>query len=302
MIDYQEIWESVNAESVSSGRQRLVARRVRTSGAFPIFLASDYKSGLRLLYLKADSLQQLDLNELPGIKGLEVCRQITTIGGFSDKEFIKFSQVIPASDRIFEYFISDLCDAVAVLKDASSLFRELHKILSAWKIFFEGREKPVLSLSAQKGLVGELVFLKEHLLYLFTHQEAISFWTGADKTTHDFQLGENAVEVKATSSKQHKKFTVSSERQLDEVGLKHLYLAIFTLRLHQNLPARSLPVLVQEIQDILQEDPVAFFHFNLKVTKYGYSMEHAAHYKTGFTVADAKMYEVKEGLDRKSVV
>jgi hypothetical protein len=298
MIDYREIWKSINTESDNASVRTQIARKIQTKGVFTIFLATDFKNGVRLLYVNIPSDHGLIIDQLPHFRGLEISIAVSSIGGLVNQEFLKISQSIPNTEKIFESVITDLCENVAYLQDPKKLSLALTRVLNEWKLFFEKQQYNILSISEQKGLIGELYFLKDYLFNKYSFTEALLFWTGSDKTNHDFQLKDKAVEVKATSSKQHKKFHISSERQLDSTGLEHLYLSVFSLNVHSNMHERSLPKLIDEIYLQIQEDPYAVFQFQIKLAKYGYNEIHAEKYTSGFSFMEISFFEVLDGFPR----
>ncbi len=298
MIDYHNIWESINNESRSNPLQPQIARRIPSNGLFPVFLATDFRKGVRLLYIKLDNDHDIITDNLPRFRGLEISITVTSLGELNNWEFIKFTQSIPNTDNIFELVISDLCDKIIRLQNRINLNATLTKILNEWKMFFEKQENEILPIGSQKGLVGELHFLKVYLFQKYSFTESLFYWTGSERTNHDFQIMNNAIEVKTTSSKQHKKFTISSERQLDSTGLEHLYLSLFALNLHSNMPDRTLPALIREIHLLIQDDPIALFQFHIKLAKYGYNEILADKYTIGFSVFEMTFFEVVEGFPR----
>lgn len=298
MINYKEIWSSINEESRSSPLQPKIARRIPSSGFFNSFLATDFRIGARLLYIKLETDQDILIDSLPKFKGLDISITVQTLGEFTNAIFLRLTQSIPNTDNVFELVISDLCDRVIQLQNKNDLSSTLIKVLLEWKMFFEMQENKILSLREQKGLVGELYFLKDYLFQKYSFSESIFFWTGSDKTNHDFQLINKAVEVKTTSGKQHKKFSVSSEKQLDNKGLKHLYVSLFSVNLHENLLYNTLPAIVNEICMYIQDDPIATFQFHIKLAKYGYNKTMSKRYSIGFSISEMNFFEVKDGFPR----
>lgn len=298
MIDYRKIWESINNESKNSLQPTQIARKIPSSGIFNVFLATDFKKGIRLLYIKLEDGIDLDLNSLSRFRGLEISIFNTSLGEFKNSDFIKFTQSIPNTDNIFELVISELCDQIIQLKNVSSFNTTLKRLLNEWKLFFEKQENKILSIKAQKGLMGELYFLKDYIFRKYSYSESLTYWTGADKSNHDFQILRNAMEVKTTSSKQHKKFNIASEKQLDNTGVEHLYLTLYSFNLHIDKPDQTLPALINEIYIQVSEDPIATFFFQLKLLKYGYNEALAEKYKVGFSVTGIRFFEVREGFPR----
>jgi len=298
MIDYGKIWSSINSESKVNYDRPLIARKVPSNGPYAAFLATDFRKGHRMLYLRLYSSSEISSDELPKFKGLEISIVQSTIGEFHDESFLKFRQTLINTDIVFESVIADICNRAIQVQNNSQLEATLKKALSEWKVFFEKQSIEIMSMSQQKGLIGELHFLKNYLFKKYTYSEAVSFWTGCDRANHDFQINDIAVEIKATSSKQHKKFYVSSEKQLDDAGLKRLYLAGLSLSLHANRLDKCLPSLINEMLFVIQNDSVASYHFQLKLLKYGYLNGHSDRYTTGFSVINENFFEVREGFPR----
>ena len=298
MIDYKKIWVSINNESSSNIEKTQIARKIPSTNVFPVFLATDCKNSVRLLYIKLDKDHDIVIDNLPRFRGLEISLIVTSLGEFSDVAFIKFTQSIPNTDNIFELVIADLCDKVIQLQNKKVLNSILAKVLNEWRIFFDQQENEILSIEKQKGLIGELHFLKDYLFKKYSSAESILFWTGSDRTNHDFQILNNAVEVKTTANKQHKRILISSEKQLDSTGLDHLYLSLFVLNLHSNIPDRTLPALIREIYSLIKNDPIASYQFQIKLAKCGYNQNLSEKYTIGFTIFEMKFFEVIEGFPR----
>ncbi|ACU03159.1 PD-(D/E)XK motif protein [Pedobacter heparinus] len=298
MINYQEIWKSINEESASNPNRVQIARMIPSKGAFSAFLATDFKKKIRLLYVKLDRDVFLTINDLPRFRGFDISCVISSIGRFKNTEFLKLTQAIPETDSIFELVISDLCDHIIRIEEKQSLKPILVNVLTEWKFFFDRSEDKILTLSEQKGLFGELTFLKNYLLKIYTPEQALVFWTGGNRTNHDFQLDKKAVEIKTTSGKMPWKFMVSSEKQLDNTGLEFLYLVLFILNVHDNRVSDNLSTLIDEIFNMIRQDSSALLQFEIKLAKYGYNILYAGKYTTGFSITQAKFFEVRNDFPR----
>jgi hypothetical protein len=298
MSDYAEIWESINTESETAPNQPQIARRVKTIGIFPVFLASDVSVNERLLYIKVPESFRVNVDELSRFRGLNISYEFCSLGEFSNSKFLKFSQTIPDSNTIFELFISDICEKVITVESEDKLIQVLINGLNEWELFFERDETSTLSVSAQKGIFGELLFLKEQLFNKYTFNESVSYWTGPENTNHDFQIKKNAVEVKTTSAKQHKKFHISSEKQLDNSGLDFLFLAVYSLNVHSDMPDKTLPALINSVYFLLASDALAIYRLTIKLTKLGYDARLSNDYKLGFSIDNVRFFHVTEGFPR----
>ncbi|SFO86409.1 Putative PD-(D/E)XK family member [Chitinophaga sp. YR627] len=299
-IDYKAIWDSINEESQK--KQNLatsqVTRRILTNGLFDVFLATDIRKNIRLLHIRLEEGCDINVDNLPGLRGLKIETSVGTLANIHNSLFLTFTQSIVNTNNIFELFISDLCDRVIILQDRKNLLSTILSTLSEWEFFFEKQDDELMSLETQKGLVGELYFLKDYLFHKYTFLESIDYWTAPNATNHDFQIIDRAIELKTTSGKQHKKITISSEKQLDNAGLEHLFLAIYSLNLHHNMPDKTLPALINDIYFLIKDDPIAAFHFQLKLAKYGYAAADAERYLTAFSISEMSFFEVGEGFPR----
>nr|WP_199082861.1 PD-(D/E)XK motif protein [Pedobacter sp. ASV19] len=298
MINYREIWKSINEESAGFPDKGLIARKIHSEGAFPVFLATDFKQKIRLIYVKLDKDVLIKINDLPRFRGFDISRIVFSIGSYKNTEFLKLTQLIPETEGIFELFISDLCDHIIGIQNKHNINHLLTKILTEWKFFFDHSEAKILTLSEQKGLFGELIFLKNYLFKIYSPKQALAFWTGANRTNHDFQLDDKAVEIKTTSGKMPWKFTVSSEKQLDNTGLKYLYLVLFIINVHENRGDGSICAIVNEVFEMLKGDLSVLSQFEIKLAKYGYNMLHAEKYTVGFSLSQVNIFEVTDNFPR----
>lgn len=297
-IDYKAIWDSINATSKDNTSMPQIARRIPSTGLFDVFLATDIRRNIRLLYVRIEDEKDITVDNLPSLRGLKIATTVTSLANISNALFLTFTQSILNTNNIFELVISDLCDKIIRLQDKKGLSPTIISTLAEWESFFEKQENELLSLEVQKGLMGEMYFLKDYLFRKYSFAESIRCWTAPDATNHDFQILNKAIELKSTSGKQHKRFSVSSEKQLDNAGLEHLYLSLFSFNLHNDMPDKTLPALIHDIYIQIKDDPVAAFHFQMKLTKYGYIDADAEKYTTGFSLSEMRFFEITEGFPR----
>lgn len=295
-IDFTKIWIEINAES-QKNPESIIARRIHAESREAIFIASDYHKCIRSLYVDLSSGIYVEINKLPKFRGLDICETICSVGDCANHKFLKISQNIPSTENIFELFVSDICTDVANLKTFSQLESVLTNSLNEWKVFFEKYITDVLPLYIQQGLFGELLFISDFMLQKYSAYEAILFWTGSRRTTHDFQLYNGiAIEVKTSSAKQHRRISISSEKQLYKADLSHLFLVFYILNIHDNFPEKSLAAKIAEIRSMIADDPVAISMFDAQLMRIGYNVELSGLYTTGLSVISLKLYEIKEGF------
>ena len=297
-IDYKDIWKKINDDSATNPNLR-IARKLPQYGCFPMFLATDFSQNQRFLYILLDDSSPVSPNSLPTFRGLDISIETTTLGSYKDGRFLLFAQAVPRTENIFESVIAEICERVSELTDKSKLSDTLQNVLAEWKLFFDKSSDEILSEAAQKGLFGELSFLTEYVIPRHPALDAINAWSGPEGANHDYQLPNGiAVEVKTTAARQHRKFTVSSEKQLDDTGLNALYLLLYTVHTHLNQPDLTLPALISTITDSLRAHTVALLRFELKLARYGYNIEHAHRYMLGFSRADLNILRITSGFPR----
>ncbi|WP_170108809.1 PD-(D/E)XK motif protein [Spirosoma oryzae] len=297
-IDYKRIWREINEDSLTNPDQR-IARKVPQQGFFSMFFATDFAQHLRFLYILVEPGSNISSSSLPTFRGLDVKVATITLGSHRNARFLVFAQAVPQTDNIFEAVISDICDRIGSLTDSGMFEETLTNILAEWKLFFDKGSEEILSEAAQKGLFGELSFLKDYMFSRYSIAEAVSAWTGPERTNHDYQLPNGvAVEIKTTAGQQHRKFTVTSEKQLDETGLNALFVVLYSVFVHVNRPDLSLPVLISEIKSALHTDTITLLQFELKLARYGYNVESADQYSLGFSRAGLTILQISEGFPR----
>ena len=294
-IDYTEIWREINEES-RNNPDSLIARKIPAESSEAVFIATDINKNVRCLYILLSPGIYININRLPLFRGLDIAEVNSSIGEYSDCRFLRISQIIPATEDIFELFVSDICNDIINLASFSSLEASLVSSLYEWKIFFEKYTEELLPLSAQQGLFGELLFLENYILDKYDPYDAMLFWTGARRTNHDFQINGTAVEVKTSAGKQHRKIQINSERQLDSTGLEKLFLTLYCLNVHDNDPEKSIASKIEDIRNRISTDPIASSIFEAQLTRSGYNKAAAHLYTSGFSISKIRIYQVAEGF------
>ena len=89
MIDYRNIWNSLNVESEKAIIKAEIVRKIPSLGKYSVFLSTDFHKGIRLLYCKLNLNDNLNLGSFPRFKGLEISVINTSIGEFKNNEFLK---------------------------------------------------------------------------------------------------------------------------------------------------------------------------------------------------------------------
>lgn len=114
--------------------------------------------------------------------------------------------------------------AEAASDDVDALQRAIRRTMR-WHHLLRGGRNDLLSIEEQRGLVGELQFLRR-LAELIGPYAAIDAWKGPSGSSKDFELDGCLVEVKARRGAAKPFVQISSEDQLADVDGSRLYLVV----------------------------------------------------------------------------
>lgn len=138
------------------------------------------------------------------------------VGDFSINKKIKSSSVIsinhykiPSGDKSIVFsliderwknqfitFCNDVCKQTERLqKDSSKGYEAVCNAYFVWQKMFKG-QNDILGESEIKGLIGELLYLKDHVIPIYGPTRSIEAWSGTDKTRKDFSIDNTWYEIK----------------------------------------------------------------------------------------------------------
>lgn len=202
----------------------LSGRRVDADLPWDFFWArsSDGKYVLTLGH-DADSAPR---GSLPHLKGID----ISEIPDEPDGRLILMLKLRDSAQLdIFERLCRDI---VRSTRGASSEREAVAAALGRtwrWHHLLRGGSDERLSIQEQKGLIGELIVLERYLLQQLPAVEAVSDWLGPLGSPRDFEVARTGIEAKARRGAAEPFVAISSEFQLDNGGLDHLFLFVVEL-------------------------------------------------------------------------
>ena len=131
----------------------------------------------------------------------------------SGEKVVCFSLVDNTESDIFYKFCEDIIEHT---KNATSL--NALKIISnkwnRWINTFKNPHSEIMSEKEIRGLIGELVILRDYLFDKYTMEMAIQSWCGPSKSHKDIEILNTWYEIK-TCYQSSKSITISSIEQLD---------------------------------------------------------------------------------------
>jgi hypothetical protein len=207
---------------------------------------------------------------------------------------IRLSLINPTYKDVFLVLVDDIVDWVERNPGVVSGSHAAIQRLRRWERLLQASSRG-LSLSAQKGLIGELRVLG-FLIDAIGAQDALDGWKGPIGGQRDFEIGGVAVEVKATSSGGLLTAKISSERQLETEHLDRLYL--WCVELESNENGSTLGDAVDAAIEKLRSTAGLLEELRDRLLSVGYQDEMRDQYVTRFVVRGDHVYAIEEDFPR----
>ena len=218
-------------------------------------------------------------------------------------EITKTRLVLILNDKndweLFLALCSDLVQATRLSEDTASAVHTILRRLTRWQDFLKKHRSDLLTEEKIKGLIGELLFMKSHLIPAFGAGMAVEFWQGPEGLPQDFNIKSSAIEVKCKLGATAPYVTIASADQLCP-QLPEMYLFVVTLgkTVPEDQGAINLPGLVSEVRTALQsENSNRIERFNDLLYVIGYA-DSDRYLEYSYVLADETMYRVTAGFPR----
>ncbi|HUT09608.1 MAG TPA: PD-(D/E)XK motif protein [Thermoguttaceae bacterium] len=292
-----ELWAELELDASSLGEDEWVVRRVNPESRCDVLLGIEGASRRRGLLVRVVNSAISGSVEYPRSRGFET-RDVSLANCPRTHTTLGVLLTDPAFMDIFTRLVDDIVQRLVETTDDSESVVEMTNRLKVWQWFMEKAGTEGLRQEAQRGLYGELLFLRDYLLTHLSPLAAIQAWVGPSGGNQDFQWARRACEVKTTAAKHHQKLRIANELQLDTRAVNVLWVY------HLSLDARrgsgeTLPEAIDSIQTAIAHDALAVEHFTALLLESGYHPAQAERYhSTGYTVRNATFYHVTDGFPR----
>lgn len=127
---------------------------------------------------------------------------------------IRFSLKDDEISGLFYTFCEDLTEQTRSLTDPATGYNAIIVRFHQWKKMFVSSRADYLNEAQIMGLIGELLFLRDHLSKRLGLSDALESWSGQELTHKDFSYGDSWTEVK-TIRRSSQTVRISSLEQLD---------------------------------------------------------------------------------------
>ena len=290
----EEIWNELEQDaSLTSG---VLLRRYSSSVLPDIYVALQQPEHLRGVALRIRSDNQINVSRYSTLQ--DVSLSIVPEKNDTVKCFLLIRLLNSNHKDVFATLCEDLIWEIAQVNDEEIFLKVLLDRFEKWKSLFDRATQGGLSSEEQRGLYGELYFLRKWISLTADFQKCIFSWLGPQMELRDFQSGKWGVEVKTTYSNNHQRIYVSSERQLDMSNLDTLFLFHLSLE-SQHLNGENLNQMISSIINLLSEDALAMVQFKSRLLQAGYYFEHSDSYDdNGYHVRQESFYSVRDDFPR----
>ena len=234
-------------------------------------------------------------SKIPQLNGIEI-----GIGKYGMNNRLVFTLASKEDKDMFYVLCIDLIESTKSMKDEEYTIKIIFKRLEQWQYFLKSRRK-VIDKRELKGLIGELIFLKNYLLKNYDIEDALTFWRAPLQSVQDFEFSSFAVEVKTKSSVNS--ITISSYEQLFS-ELDYLFLYVLTLNDSANKTPEAFNVydIIDEIRDCIKiKSSMMAEKFNNLLMHYGF-IELEEYREYYFLFITDEFYEVTEKFPKISVL
>jgi len=224
----------------------------------------------------------------PSSKTVEIIQRKRKDGRFD----LLLSLLSENEAAVFIEMCRDLLTFSEGAKDESEALKNFWLRYKHWQNLFLAAKSDLLSEERQRGLIGELLFLREQINAGRQLKEAVAGWLGPLKEHQDFSYGEMWYEIK-TVLEQAEKVRIQSIEQLslDTIGELVVY------RLAKISEGFTLNSLIQNLSELLSKEPSAAQRFEVLLFQTGY-VEREEYGEQNYRLADSLRFVVDEKFPR----
>ena len=203
------------------------------------------------------------------------------------------------SKEMEEVYITMCSDIIRFSSTETSSTKALIQVIGRYKQWIkllEHQRNALMGAATQKGLIGELYYLKTCLESGMNEEEALNGWVGPEGADQDFQYIDGWHEIKATGISSSE-VGISSIEQLDNDEAGELIIVRIDKCADEKKGSITLRSLVQSIFPLLHSNYSALEAYNAKLSKVGY-MDLPEYDKQFYYISGKEIYTVDGSFPR----
>lgn len=165
-----------------------------------------------------------------------------------------------------------------------------------WHFLLKGGRPEGLSVEEQRGLVGELAFLRQ-IVESLGSAPAIESWKGPTGSSKDFEFPSVCIEIKARRGAAKPHVSISSVHQLADVESAQLFLRVFDVDSAIKPDGMNLHDHVRKTSTLFIDDDTAYEAWEDLIDAAGYD-ENDEYESRRWVLGAERTYEVVSGFPR----
>lgn len=290
----KQIWTQL--ETNSSAVSGLFKLRYSEKSPCDAFLGVKVPEMYRMIIIRTPFAAGKDFNFKYEFRGLKFDK----IYDHDDSKFLLLNLILVDKQfkDVFDVLLVDILNAIIDESDIKVILKTFANRLIKWQSLFEKFKQQGLTPEEQRGLYGELYFMRKFLYDNSDYKNVVISWMGPERQLRDYQFGRWGVEVKTTHGNNHQKVHISSERQLDTTNLDNFFLNHLSLELRQQ-SGETLNQLVDAVIETLSSDFTALSSFRNKLIESGYFDHHRNLYSDiGYFIRQDVFYKIEKAFPR----
>lgn len=287
MDDIHDIW--LKQESTSG--KNVLRQKLSAITGLNCYIGLVQITGARMFQMELGDSPPLDANYLKKFRGVEI--QIVT---YADNQSVYTIILLERElTDIFTIFIEDIVEKLTQIKTPLQALSLINQHVSHWKKLFSRATGSLLSPEKQRGLYGELLFLRILLQNSNQHHDTILAWRGSDSSNQDFASNRTAVEIKTTRAN-NPSVHISNELQLDYTQWDNLFMVVISVTETTGCE-NSLTAIIDEIRLMLNYDHDLIRELEIRLDSVGMPADMIEFYnETSYTVNSRRYFHVKDGF------
>lgn len=209
---------------------------------------------------------------------------------------VTFTLISQEQEDVFVTMCDDIIWYSHNEKDRKHAMIKVLERYSAWLKLLERKNKALLGSREQKGLIGELIFLKNIIEDGMSIQVALNGWVGPDGADQDFVYSDEWYEIKSVGISATE-ISISSLEQLDKSEKGELVVMRVNRCAPEQKGAFTLYKLVHQLLSLINGNPECVEDFILKLGSVGYidMLEYDEQY---YAYYGEKAYSVEKDFPR----
>lgn len=233
-------------------------------------------------------VSDIPVDKFSSSKSIEAACNLRKDGKYA----ISFTLINREQEDVFISMTSDIIEFARIEQRPRDSLKRVLRRYAAWMKLLDHKRNALLSPNAQKGLLAELLFLKEEIEKGVQPSDAVAGWVGPDGADQDFIYGDGWHEVKATgvSSTQ---ITISSVEQLDNSADGELVVFRIDKCAPEHSEAITLYAMVHTLFGMMASNVSALDEFVLKLGSAGY-IDMEDYDKQSFMISAKQSYLVND--------